>query len=91
MHSAQHCSGSSSIDLLTRCLGILTEVASLLLEHFKKYRVQQPNLVHIYHPVTCDLQLSADQYRSCQASADNTFRSSVDSALALKKLGILND
>ena len=55
------------------------------------YRAPEPNLVHIYHPVTCDPQLSADQYRMCQASADNTFRSSVDSALALKKLGILDD
>ena len=54
------------------------------------YRAPDRDLVHVYHPVKCDPNLSAEQLRMCASSFANTFRSSTDAALALDKLGLLD-
>lgn len=31
-------------------------------------RVKEPHLIHVYHPVSCDPELSSNQMRMCQSS-----------------------
>ena len=54
------------------------------------YRAPDPYLIHVYHNVSCDPNLARDQLRMCHSSLENNLRSSVDGALALETIGILD-
>ncbi|XP_066294539.1 chondroitin sulfate synthase 1-like [Branchiostoma lanceolatum] len=49
----------------------------LIASGIKIFRVTDPGLVHVYHPIHCDPQLSERQYKMCLGSKANTYGSTV--------------
>ena len=50
------------------------------------FRASDPHIVHMYHHVNCDPNLSKDQLKMCTSSYANNFRSDTDAAIMLREL-----
>ncbi|KAM6986451.1 chondroitin sulfate synthase 3-like [Aplochiton taeniatus] len=44
------------------------------------FRSQEPGMVHVYHPVQCDLSLEPKQYKMCMGSKASTYASAMQLA-----------
>ena len=58
--------------------------------HLELIRSADPHIIHLYHPVHCDLNLPTDQLQMCYASSYGNYRSTVDAALEITQLNISN-
>ncbi|KAI8507303.1 Chondroitin sulfate synthase 1 [Branchiostoma belcheri] len=71
---------SGKFDLTIRGWGLedLDLFNGLLVSGMKIFRVTDPGLVHVYHPIHCDSELPERQYQMCLGSKANTYGSTAE-------------